>query len=205
MLLFRALSRAAFGAAIVAFGIVSSTYSSQAAVFSFTFSSDGTTSAFAPGLNSPGSISGLMYGLSENGSGQLPTDVVIAQSDIGEVGTTLHFISGEGFNIVNGQIVGSPGTFYALDAEGNTPDNSHYFKLVLGYNGHLDWVETYPNDGTVSVTDFTRIWNTGGLSAVTFAEVSSVPEPSTWAMMILGFCGLGFLAHRRRNQLTLAA
>ena len=26
-----------------------------------------------------------------------------------------------------------------------------------------------------------------------------VPEPSTWAMMLLGFAGLGFLAYRRRD------
>jgi hypothetical protein len=26
-----------------------------------------------------------------------------------------------------------------------------------------------------------------------------VPEPSTWAMMILGFAGVGFMAYRRRN------
>jgi hypothetical protein len=32
------------------------------------------------------------------------------------------------------------------------------------------------------------------------ATVASVPEPSTWAMMILGFAGVGFLAYRRRNQ-----
>lgn len=31
---------------------------------------------------------------------------------------------------------------------------------------------------------------------------SAVPEPSTWAMMILGFCGLSLLAYRKRNQLT---
>jgi hypothetical protein len=29
--------------------------------------------------------------------------------------------------------------------------------------------------------------------------VASVPEPSTWAMMILGFFGVGFLAYRRKN------
>lgn len=35
---------------------------------------------------------------------------------------------------------------------------------------------------------------------------AAVPEPSTWAMMILGFAGLGFLAHRRRRtQRALAA
>jgi PEP-CTERM motif len=31
----------------------------------------------------------------------------------------------------------------------------------------------------------------------------AVPEPSTWAMMILGFAGVGFLAYRRRKDSTL--
>jgi hypothetical protein len=33
---------------------------------------------------------------------------------------------------------------------------------------------------------------------------SAVSEPSTWAMMIVGFCGLGFMAYRRKNTLRLA-
>jgi hypothetical protein len=28
----------------------------------------------------------------------------------------------------------------------------------------------------------------------------AVPEPSTWAMMILGFCGVGFMAYRRKQN-----
>ena len=35
--------------------------------------------------------------------------------------------------------------------------------------------------------------------------VTGVPEPSTWAMMLLGFCGLGFLAYRRKNRPPLTA
>jgi hypothetical protein len=31
-------------------------------------------------------------------------------------------------------------------------------------------------------------------------NVSAVPEPSTWAMMILGFCGIGFMAYRRKDR-----
>lgn len=34
----------------------------------------------------------------------------------------------------------------------------------------------------------------------TFSAVTAVPEPSTWAMMILGFAGVSFVAYRRRNQ-----
>ena len=32
------------------------------------------------------------------------------------------------------------------------------------------------------------------------ALASPVPEPSTWAMLILGFGGVGYMAYRRRNQ-----
>src|SRR6478736_6345885 len=31
-------------------------------------------------------------------------------------------------------------------------------------------------------------------------SVAAVPEPSTWAMMILGFFGLGFMAYRRKSS-----
>ena len=36
-------------------------------------------------------------------------------------------------------------------------------------------------------------------------SVAAVPEPSTWAMMILGFAGIGFIANRRRPQAVLRA
>ena len=35
------------------------------------------------------------------------------------------------------------------------------------------------------------------------AEISAVPEPSTWAMMILGFAGIGVIAYRRKSKPTL--
>jgi hypothetical protein len=34
---------------------------------------------------------------------------------------------------------------------------------------------------------------------------SAVPEPSTWAMMILGFAGIGFMAYRRKSKPALMA
>jgi hypothetical protein len=42
--------------------------------------------------------------------------------------------------------------------------------------------------------------DTGG-SAQSSIHVSAVPEPSTWAMMILGFMGVGFMAYRRKGKL----
>jgi hypothetical protein len=59
--------------------------------------------------------------------------------------------------------------------------------------------------------DFTFTPTAGGDSLIvpeTFtldATVGAVPEPSIWAMMILGFLGVGFMAYRRkRGALRLA-
>jgi hypothetical protein len=44
---------------------------------------------------------------------------------------------------------------------------------------------------------------TGGTRTAVFTLAAAVPEPSTWAMMILGFAGIGFMAYRRRGQPSL--
>lgn len=48
------------------------------------------------------------------------------------------------------------------------------------------------------VSDIAR--STGDTANVGATMTAAVPEPSTWAMMILGFAGVGFLAYRRKNQ-----
>jgi hypothetical protein len=35
--------------------------------------------------------------------------------------------------------------------------------------------------------------------------VSGVPEPSSWAMMLLGFAGVGLMAYRRKSKPALMA
>ena len=37
---------------------------------------------------------------------------------------------------------------------------------------------------------------------LTFPSVPTVPEPSTWELMLLGFAGLGFAGWRRRTEQT---
>ena len=41
--------------------------------------------------------------------------------------------------------------------------------------------------------------------SISNAVITAVPEPSTWAMMILGFFGVGFVAYRRKDKLALSA
>jgi Domain of unknown function (DUF4082)/PEP-CTERM motif len=52
---------------------------------------------------------------------------------------------------------------------------------------------TFPS-GTVD------IFENGFFGGNVILGVSAVPEPSTWAMMILGFCGIGFMAYRRKQS-----
>jgi hypothetical protein len=44
--------------------------------------------------------------------------------------------------------------------------------------------------------EFDNLYVAGG------SRVGGVPEPSTWAMMVLGFAGIGFLAYRRKNKVA---
>jgi hypothetical protein len=45
-----------------------------------------------------------------------------------------------------------------------------------------------------------QIWFANGVLDINAA----VPEPSTWAMMILGFAGLGYVAYRRQKKNAVA-
>jgi hypothetical protein len=66
--------------------------------------------------------------------------------------------------------------------------------LGLGYNPDL-------NDTYSVVLTLTNVPEAGTISDQIFVDIGSgVPEPSTWAMMIIGFLGLGWLAHRRRTS-----
>lgn len=54
-----------------------------------------------------------------------------------------------------------------------------------------------------TVSSSTNLGNNDPLiDGVSFAAVSGAPEPSTWAMMLIGFAGLGFVARRRSKMAT---
>ena len=42
-------------------------------------------------------------------------------------------------------------------------------------------------------------WGTGANQNFTL-EIAAIPEPSTWAMMLLGFAGLGLLGYRKTRS-----
>jgi hypothetical protein len=69
------------------------------------------------------------------------------------------------------------------------------------YEDYIDW-QAYPgvNDFFASPDGVTYANSFAPQGIQVIAQVAAVPEPSTWAMMILGFCGLGFIAYRRKQN-----
>ena len=87
--------------------------------------------------------------------------------------------------------------------------------------GTAYWLIAFPNLGTTGVWEFSQSLagsiaidaNLGfGTIPAMLPEVriegeltAAVPEPSTWAMMLLGFAGIGYGVYRRKRTAALAA
>jgi hypothetical protein len=70
--------------------------------------------------------------------------------------------------------------------------------------GFLSGLNFDPTALTTYTFDLTLRNAAGGVVSDVEIEVAAVPEPSTWAMMILGFCGVGFMAYRKKSTLRFA-
>lgn len=65
--------------------------------------------------------------------------------------------------------------------------------LTFTANGTINWAGFDPTPGTF-------LFSAQGLTITSFSAtaLSAVPEPATWAMMLLGFAGMGMVIRRRR-------
>ena len=143
--------------------------------------------------------------LNANGTGGLPgTSVSSGSSSIvtTALGVTqtlnpaLSFYQ-EAFNVTS--VTLGPGTYYFA-----IHDISPIFGEFLAAGTQ--------SSGDATSTDGGLTWNAGytelasiAVSLDSDALASAVPEPSTWAMMILGFAGIGFMAYRRTSKPALMA
>jgi hypothetical protein len=79
----------------------------------------------------------------------------------------------------------------------NDPDGVYDAKSVL----LTTLTDSTYSHGMVGLYQFSG----GATSFSNFSVTESVPEPSTWAMMLLGFAGIGFMAYRRNSKPALSA
>jgi PEP-CTERM motif-containing protein len=69
----------------------------------------------------------------------------------------------------------------------------------------------FVSDGTITSLTVSAVQPAGSFLWPTVDDLrlaqgltSAVPEPATWAMMILGFAGVGYMSYRRRKQAAFA-
>jgi PEP-CTERM motif len=126
------------------------------------------------------------------------------------------------------QTVNSAFTFHLVSTPNTTDPNASadYVYFPSAFSNTVFFIGS--TEYTVELTGFGNFGGSGFLDANStelhvleggtahadlFAEVTSqipsgvgsVPEPSTWAMMILGFAGIGFMAYRRKSKPALMA
>ena len=103
-------------------------------------------------------------------------------------------------NVGNGveTLFGLSSTALTLTLNDESPSSSPYSHAVpLGFNYVAIVFQYLTTQTTFNLSGYT------GISNLRFYSVGAVPEPSTWAMMILGFFGVGFMAYRRKGQAAL--
>jgi hypothetical protein len=72
-------------------------------------------------------------------------------------------------------------------------------------SGSTEGLHTLSGLGTYKYYDFYETTALGGKNfLITSLQGTTVPEPSTWAMMLAGFGGLGAMLRRRRAQAAVA-
>jgi choice-of-anchor C domain-containing protein len=109
---------------------------------------------------------------------------------------------------LSGNPDGPPAT-KSLDVSiGSAVDDN--FTYTIGTNSHTDMMYsmesvTFTADATNTLSFVSQDTNSPYGPVVGGVSIITVPEPATWAMMVLGFAGLGFAGYRKaRPALPLA-
>ncbi len=93
-----------------------------------------------------------------------------------------------------GQIVGY--SYGKIGADGSV-DNQHIIATEWSRGQVIDLGSLPPPSWAFATSYAYGINDAGTVIGISSLNVEGFPEPSTWAMMLLGFAGLGFAAHRR--------
>jgi hypothetical protein len=130
--------------------------------------------AIAPATAFNLTLDGLSFDLSDNLNALTPAGIQYKNGAF------------NGFNFITNF------AFQAKDYEFRINGTAITVKLIdpnSGFATGSSLMNAHINLGLTNVAAFDPITVTPG-----------VPEPATWAMMILGFAGIGFMAYRRREQ-----
>jgi hypothetical protein len=84
----------------------------------------------------------------------------------------------------------------AINVQFNPPTDDFWLHIFA-----FSTAPTYQQVGySQTALEDENLFDTNSGSVVVTPVTPSVPEPSTWAMMLLGFTGVGFLAYRKHGR-----
>jgi hypothetical protein len=141
----------------------------------------------------------------ENGGGTGYTDVKLANgADFQAVQFLLNSGWGGGSTILDYQLLNNG--VVVLSGSNPTVGNSSVSQIVGFSGGGFDEIRLQVQNSLFDVTPtlFSATATDAG-AYDNFTVLAAVPESSTWAMMILGFVGIGTMTYRRRKSAMLAA
>lgn len=169
------------------------------------------SSSTSAGVQFTATVAGYIDSLTLSLHGGTSADVYLFSDDSGKLGSSLGTLAVTESPSAGTFATGSYSSGVMLEAGKN------YWILATGTPARQFWA--YMNTPVLnSQTSFygtavpccvsivtTGIYSTGSSNFIDalglkLGIASAVPEPSTWAMMLLGFCGLGLMAYRKHAR-----
>jgi hypothetical protein len=171
--------------------------SENAQTYSFTASATGDLIAYFAGT---GAVFEQQLGLLVNGVATGLVGLNNHTSSIGQSFNLGHVTAGD--TLVFFDVVTGGPTWYS-DSALNWDNGNHVYSTAVNAG---EAFASSPAGTYVAFEDLNFPYSDYNYFDQTFvfAIASAVPEPSTWAMMVLGFAGVSFMTYRRRKVATLA-
>jgi hypothetical protein len=99
-----------------------------------------------------------------------------------------------------GGVAGAGGGLNGSDVVNYAPSDSDFWLYIYNFNT----TPAFEQVGYAQTSTDGNLYYTINESGTVEVSPYTAPEPATWAMMLLGFAGLGFLGYRKRAALAAA-